>query len=348
MPMRSWTMRMPMAASIAALICALSCSKREESPPPSARPPPPRPAAAAELAAPAAPAETGLPAPDAPPAGADLEIIGQNAAAFSDLLDSLRQFAGEDVKINSITLNLKSFIQGKSDRDLMKFAEAAMQKSPFAAMQVLGYLAECSADPTIRMMAAWRFGDLASRCGDAADRARARKFYDRLVACRGDDAFVATLSAFDRSELLCAMQRLIVPLNLDEQSSFRQLAALLRDHPTSAEDLSIADWFEAMALFRSDRKDDLPEMMAFLRAIRERGVYGRLFAQREIVDHWLSQTPEEVQAEQAEFLKLRATYQPKIDARQRHLDAYPPARRLEEIQRLAEEARILRQGQDNP
>lgn len=348
MPMRSWKMRMPMAASLAALVCALSCSRREESPTPPAMPPAPRPAAAAELAAPAAPAATGLPAPDAPPAGADLEIIGRNAAAFSDLLDSLRQFAGEKVKPNSVTLDLKSFIPGKSDRDLMKFAEASMQTSPFAAMQVLGYLAERSADPNIRMRAAWRFGDLASRCGDAADRARARKCYDRLVACRGDDAFVATLSAFDRSELLCAMQRLIAPLNLDEQSSFRQLAALLRDHPTSAEDLSIADWFEAMALFRSDRKEDLPEMMACLRAIRARGVYGRFFAEQEIVDRWLSQTPEEVRAEHAEFMKLRAACRSKIDARQRHLDAYPPTRRLAEIHRLAEEARIRRQGQDNP
>lgn len=315
------------------LIGLAACSRHEEPPPPaSASQPAPAMAEPLRSATPAASAPA-IPEAPAASAGADLEKVAEQAAAFSDLLDSLRKFGGEETDFNAETLDLAAFVRGKSDHDLLKFVEAVQYKSPFAAMQVLDYLATQAADPKLRMRAAWRYADLAGSFGDANDRARAKGFYDRLAACRGDDAFVAALSDFDRSELLTAMQRLIITLRLDEPSSFRQLAGLLRDHPTSDEDLSIADWFDAMALYRSDRKDDLVGMMAYLRAIRARGVYGRFFAQKEIVDRWLSRSIEEVQAEHAEFKTLRATYQPKIDARQRKLDALSPAERLAEMRR---------------
>lgn len=311
-----------------------ACSRREEpaAPPPAATAPEVT-ATAAETPRTPKPAPALAETPAASAAGADLEKVAQNAAAFSDLVDSLRTFAGEEVEANPARLDLESFVRGKSENDLLKFAEAAQYKSPFAAMQVLEHLLAQAADPRIRMMAAWRFADLAAIYGDANDRARARKCFDLLADFRADDAFVAALSVPDRNELLTAMQRLVITLDLDERESFRQMAGLLRNHPTSAEDLSTADWFEAMALLRSGNAADLPKMMACMQAIRERGVYGRFFAQKEIVDRWLAKTPEQVRDEQTRLLELQTKYQPKIDERQRKLDALSPADRLAEMRR---------------
>ena len=312
----------------------VACSRREEpaAPPPAATTPEVT-ATAAETPRTPKPAPALAETPAASAAGADLEKVAQSAAAFSDLIDALRTFAGEEVEANPARLDLESFVRGKSDNDLLKFAEAAQYKSPFAAMQVLEHLLAHAADPRIRMMAAWRFADLAAIYGDANDRARARKCFGLLADFRADDAFVAALSPSDRDELLTALQRLVITLDLDERESFRQMAGLLRDHPTSAEDLSTADWFEAMALLRSGNAADLPKMMACMQAIRDRGVYGHFFADKEVVDRWLAKTPEQVRAEQDRLMELRAKYQPAIDERQRKLDALSPAARLAEMNR---------------
>ena len=316
------------------LVGLAACSRRAEPLPPAATVAVPKTAAATPRAPAPAPAISETPAAAA--AGADLEKIAQNAAAFSDLVDSLRTYAGEDVESNPTRLDLESFVRGKSDRDLMKFAEAAQYKSPFAAMQVLDHLVTHSTDPKIRMVAAWRFGDQAALFGDAADRARAGVCYDMLVAFRGDDAFVATLSPSDRDELLTAMQRLVVTVPLDEPSAYRQLSAQLRNHPTSAEDLTYADWFDAMAGLESNSENGISRMLAHLRAIRERGVYGRYFAQKESIDHWLAKTQEQIWSDWSRSLKDRAAFKAEADARQRQLDALPPAERLAELNRQYE------------
>lgn len=312
----------------------VACSRREEpaAPPPAATAPEVT-ATAAETPRTPKPAPALAETPAASAAGADLEKVAQSAAAFSDLIDALRTFAGEEVEANPTRLDLESFVRGKSDNDLLKFAEAAQYKSPFAAMQVLEHLLAHAADPRIRMMAAWRFADLAAIYGDANDRSRARKCFGLLADFRADDAFVAALSPSDRDELLTALQRLVITLDLDERESFRQMAGLLRDHPTSAEDLSTADWFEAMALLRSGNAADLPKMMACMQAIRDRGVYGHFFADKEVVDRWLAKTPEQVRAEHDRLMELRAKHQPAIDERQRKLDALSPAERLAEMNR---------------
>ena len=327
-----WNRLALLAALGGALALATSCSKREE-PPPAPAPAPAPIIAAAEVPRAPAPAPALAETPAASAAGADLEKVAQSAAAFSDLIDALRTFAGEEVETNPARLDLESFVRGKSDNDLLKFAEAAQYKSPFAAMQVLEHLLAHAADPRIRMMAAWRFADLAAIYGDANDRARARKCFGLLADFRADDAFVAALSPSDRDELLTALQRLVITLDLDERESFRQMAGLLRDHPTSAEDLSTADWFEAMALLRSGNAADLPKMMACMQAIRDRGVYGHFFADKEVVDRWLAKTPEQVRAEHDRLMELRAKHQPAIDERQRKLDALSPAERLAEMNR---------------
>lgn len=318
------------------LISLAACSRREDPAPAAAPQPAPAMAESLRSAAPPAAAPANSADPPAPPAGADLGKVADQAAAFSDLVDSLRKFAGEENEIGAATLDLETFVRGKSDRDLLKFAEAAQYKSPFAAMQVFDYLVTHSADPKIRMQAAWCFGDQAAQFGDAADRARAKECYDLLVAFRGDDAFVSTLSAADVDELLTAMQRLVVTVPLDEQTAYRQLSAQLRNHPSSAEDSTYADWFDAMANLESNTEKGISQMLAHLRAIRERGVYGRYFAQKETIDHWLAKTQEQIWSDWSRSFESRTAFQAECDARQRRLDALPPAERLAELNRQNE------------
>ena len=123
---------------------------------------------------------------------------------------------------------------------------------------------------------------------------------------------------------------------LDEQVAYRQLSAQLRNHPSSAEDLTYADWFDAMASLESNSEKGISQMLAHLRAIRERGVYGRYFAQKESIDHWLAKTQEQIWSDWSRSLKDRAAFKAEADARQRQLDALPPAERLAELNRQYE------------
>ena len=295
-----------MVASFAALIFALSCSKREDPPPAAATDPVSTTPAAAVARAPAA--VPAIPEAPAAAAGADLEKVAEQAAAFENMVDSLRTFAGEDVELNADTLDLEAFLRGKSDRDLLTFAEGAQDKSPYAALQVLEYLIAHSADPRIRMKAASRYGDIASDYGNAQDRLRGGECFHLLADLRGDEAFVAILSPGERNELLTAMQRLALRLSLPP-SAYQQMADVYRRHPTSAEDLTYADWFEAMGLLRTGKEENLTRMMACFRAIRDRGVYGRYFASQKAVDPWLSKNDEQIKADFARFQQLSAAAQ---------------------------------------
>jgi hypothetical protein len=283
-----------------------------------------------------------------PGPGADLELVAREAAAFANMIAALRKFAGDEIELNANPLDLESFVRGKSERDLLKFAEAAQYKSPFAAMQVLEYLLRHSVDAKIRMVAAWRYADLAGTYGDARDRQRGADCFDLLADLRADDQFVASLTPFDRDELLTALQRLIVTLDLDETKAYQRMADLFRQHPSAEVDLSYADWFDAMALYRTGRESDRTEMLARFQAIRNRGVYGRFFAEKDVIDRWLAKTPDEIQEEYNRFRELRTSSEPRIAERRSRLDRLPPAERLEEMHRLSEEARVRREARDHP
>ena len=290
------------------LIGLTACSRREEPPPPAAvSQPAPAMAEPLRSATPAA-AAPAIPEAPAAAAGADLEKVAEQAAAFENMVDSLRTFAGEDVELNAATADLDALVRGKSDRDLLKFAAGAQDKSPYAALQVLDYLLTHSADPKIRMKAAARFGDVASDYGNAQDRQRGHECFDLLADLRGDERFVAVLSPGERNELLTSMQRLALRLSLPP-SAYQQMADVYREHPTSAEDLTYADWFEAMGLLRTGKEENLPRMIACFRAIRERGVYGSTFASQQSIDRWLSMSDEQIKEDLARMQKMAAAAQ---------------------------------------
>ena len=97
-----------------------ACSRREEpaAPPPAATAPEVT-ATAAETPRTPKPAPALAETPAASAAGADLEKVAQSAAAFSDLIDALRTFAGEELEANPARLDLESFVRGKSDNELI-------------------------------------------------------------------------------------------------------------------------------------------------------------------------------------------------------------------------------------
>ena len=289
------------AVGASLLLVAAACSRREEPTPPPRAPAASQPAAAAAPAIPEAPAAS---------AGADLEKVAEQSAAFENMVDSLRTFAGEDVELNAATADLDALVRGKSDRDLLKFAAGAQDKSPYAALQVLDYLLTHSADPKIRMKAAARFGDVASDYGNAQDRQRGHECFDLLADLRGDESFVAVLSPGERNELLTSMQRLALRLSLPP-SAYQQMADVYRRQPTSAEDLTYADWFEAMGLLRTGKEENSTRMIACFRAIRERGVYGSYFASQKSIDYWLSMSDEQIKEDFARMQKMAAAAQAK-------------------------------------
>ena len=280
-----WVLR---AALGAALVLAAACTKREDPLAPPAAPAASMPvAAAAANAARAAAPTVAIPEVPPPPAGADLEQVAQNAAAFSDLVDSLRKFAGEEIELNAATLDLETFVRGKSHRDLLKFAEAAQWKSPFAALQVFEYLWRQDLDFDIRLQIAGMLGDLANQVGYAKDRAVARECVDWLAATCANPTQAAAMSVRERDNLLCTFHRLSMDLD-DRGTADKMIADAIRISAQSDLELAYADEFDAFALIREGKAENIPAARAYFESMRTRGVYGTFFALKTRVDYWLA------------------------------------------------------------
>ena len=326
-----------------AVLCAalaISCSKREDDlpQPPTTTAPAPK---IADEEIPRAP-EHAPPIPEAQPAtaaGANLEKVAQDAAAFSDLVDSLRKYAGDEIEFNAVTLDLDSFVRGKSERDLFKFAQEARDKSPFAALQVLEYLWRQDLDVEFRIEIASLFGDLANVYGYEKDRAVARACVDWLADVCADSAQAAAMSVHERDELICTLHRLTVNLDGHTYATEKRIADAIRASAQTDLELAYADETDAFALMREGKAENVPAARAYLESMRTRGVYGTFFALKSRVDYWLAfddATFADEIRKSAEFLqKIRADGE-----RQRQWrETIPPAELVAEMQRLAAEAK---------
>ena len=331
-----------LAFGAALVLAATACSRREEPPPPPPAPPAPQPAAAnpPRVANPP-PASPSAPAPVAPPPGANLDKVAQDAAAFGDMVDSLRQFAGEDVKFNAATLDLDSFIQGKSNPDLFKFAQQAGDKSPFAAMQVLEHLWRQDLDLELRLEIASLLGDLSSQFGYEKDRAVTRECVDWLAATCADPTHAAAMSAPERDELICTLHRLATNLDGHSFAAEKKIADAIRKSAQSDLELAYADEFDAFALMREGKAENVPAARAYLESMRARGVYGTLFALKMRVDYWLAfdeaAFAEEIR-KSAEFLRKNET---NGELQRQWRETIPPEKLFEEMRLRAAEAKRL-------
>lgn len=323
------------AALCAAL--ALSCSKRTEPPPAAATAPEPMTAPAVPRTPAPAPAIPVSPAATAP--GADLEKVAQNAVAFEDLIDSLRKYAGEDVEFNAATLDLESFVRGKSERDLFKFAQEARDKSPFAALQVLEYLWRQDLDVEFRIEIASLLGDLANQYGYEKDRAVARECVDWLADVCADSAQAAAMSVRERDDLICTLHRLAVNLDGHAYATEKRIADAIRASAQTDLEIAYADEFDAFALMREGKVENIPAARAYLESMRARGVYGTFFALKSRVDHWLAFD----EATFADEIRKSAEFMQKIQAdgeRERQWrETIPPADLFAEMRRRTAEAK---------
>ena len=338
------------AALGAALAVATACSRRKETPAPVGAPPQPMPAGMADVDPHETVAGGGACAAEAPvPAGADLEKVAQNAVAFSDLVDSLRKYAGKETALNADTLVLESFVRGKSNRDLMKFARTARDKSPFAAMQVLDYLWRQDLDVESRIEIAGLLGDLAVQCGYEKDFAMARECVDWLVATCADPVNAAAMSVRERDNLICTLARLTV--NLDGQTyaaEKKKIADAIRASAQSDLELAYADEFDAFALMREGKAENVPAARAYFESMRARGVYGTFFALKMRVDYWLAFDDAAFAAEIRKMADLHRKVRELNEVERQRRASMTPTELVAEMRREAEKARRRPQAQKNP
>ena len=319
-----------MVASFAALIFALSCSKREDPPPAAATDLMSTPPAAAVARAPAA--VPAIPEAPAASAGADLEKVAQNAAAFENMVASLRKFAGKDIGTNAATLDLDSFVRGKSEQELLIFAEAAQPKSPYAALQVLEHLWRRGLDFQIRNEVAGRLGDLAYEIGYAQDRALAYECMDWLIGVLGDPGQIHAMSDAERTDLLDMYHGLSITYALDAAAANRKKADALRRTARSELERAEADEYEVFALLNTGRIEDVPAARALMESLRAHDDPGFPW-----VDHWLSLDDATIAAEYRKLREIDEQFRRDEQRRFQRLDSLSPAERLLEIQRQVEE-----------
>ena len=323
------------AALCAAL--ALSCSKRTEPPPAAATAPEPMTAPAVPRTPAPAPAIPVSPAATAP--GADLEKVAQNAVAFEDLIDSLRKYAGEDVEFNAATLDLESFVRGKSERDLFKFAQEARDKSPFAALQVLESLWRQDLDVEVRLKIASLLGDLANQYGYEKDRAVARECVDWLAGTCADSAQAAAMTARERDDLICTLHRLAVNLDGHAYATEKRIADAIRASAQTDLELAYADEFDAFALMREGKSENVPAARAYLESMRARGVYGTFFALKSRVDYWLAFDEAAFAAEIQKMADIMRKGRELDESERQWRETIPPAELFAEMRRRAAEAK---------
>ena len=336
----------PCAALGAALAFTTSCSKREEPPPAATTALEPK--TAAEV--PRSPASS-LAVPKVssmPAAGADLEKVSQDSEAFSNLVDSLRKFAGEEIEANPATLDLDSFVRGKSERDLLKFAQNANYKSPYAAMQVLEYLWRQCTDVPLRIQIARLFGELAANCGYEKDRALAHACADWMAGIYADPGWSASMSRRERESLINDLRNVIVQLDGFTYSAEKLMSDVIRNSARSDLDLTYADTYEAHALIDTGRAENVPAIRRLFESIRARGVYGRYAAEKESVDRWLSLDDETFAEEIREIPEIMAPIRERQLRERQQLESLTPAERMAEMIRQAEEAKTNRPTRKDP
>lgn len=326
---RTWTNRISLAAAIAALALAPACTQREERPTASASATP----SMARVAP--APAAQPLPVPASAAfaRGADLERVARDSAAFSDMVDALRKFAGKEIEFNADTLDLESFVQGKSAQELLTFAKETQFKSPYAAMQVLEYLWGQDLDSRLRVAVAGPFGELACAFGYEKDRALAFECMDWLIDVWGDPGQAAVLNHAERREILDTYHNLTITFAVDASAVCKKQADAL--HRTARSDLerAEADEFDAFALLNTGRLENIPAARAIMESLR---IHGETrFAW---VDHWLSLDDATIAAEFGKMREIDEQF--RLDERRRfqRLESLSPAERLLEMRRQAEMA----------
>ena len=255
-----------------------------------------------------------------------------DSAAFSDMVDSLRKFAGKEIEFNADTLDLESFVQGKSAQELLTFAEETQFKSPYAAMQVLEYLWRQDLDIRLRVAVAGPFGELACAFGYEKDRALAYECMDWLIDVWGDPGQAAALTNAERREILNTYHNLTITFAVDASAVCKKQADALRRTARSDLERAQADEFDAFALLNTGQLENIPAARAKMESLRARSD-----AEFSWVNHWLSLDDAAIAAEFGKMRDIDAQFRLDEQRRFQRQESLSPAERLLEMRRQAEE-----------
>jgi hypothetical protein len=216
-------------------------------------------------------------------------------------------------------------------------------------MQVLEYLWRQDLDAEFRLAVAGLLGDLATQWGYEKDRALTRECVDWLAHTCADPGQAAAMSDRERDSLVCTLHRIAVHLDGHVYATEKKIADAIRKSARSDLERAWADEFDAFALIRLGKAENIPAIRSFFESIRARGVYGTSYAIRSRVDYWLAFDDATFAADIEKAAKLMDKIQADGERQRQWRESIPPAELFAEMRRLAEEAQAKHPTQtDSP
>ena len=260
--------------------------------------------------------------------GVDLKKVEERTGAFQNILDSLQSYAGGGAKMSAERVDIESFVKGKTDSELLAYAQDAQQTRPYAAMQVLAYLLRQPVDPAFLIEVAGDYVDLIPAFGYEEDRQLALETYARIRKLYSDSDFVDALSLEQRLHILDCMQSHYVNLGVEYTDSLDR-ATMIRQHAGSDMELSIADIYEASVMFNRGDPNDEAAVRSLYEQVRARGEYNYL-VQKPVVDFTLGMSASEL----AQHIQAVGRLPKGGLAGWKQLNTLSPEERLERVQQL--------------
>ncbi len=238
----------------------------------------------------------------------ELESVRRRNNSFVEGVDLLRANADGNHPMNTNRIgDIHSFVAGRDGESLYDYASSLSKISPYAAMELLAHMVAHSQDPRLKVHSASRFVDLADRFGYADDMELAHGHYAMLKALYGDDGQMQLLSGEDREWLIAVLQKHTVHLALPV-SEWRELVGIMRSHAATPVELVYADYFEAMEILWSGRREQYGEARDTLVSIQTNGSYGSYFTREVEVMDWLSMSVDEMAAEADFYAGMRQDF----------------------------------------
>ena len=264
---------------------------------------------------------------DSVSSAANLDAVDEQGVAFDDMINSLRTYAGVETPMNTNQVDLASFVQGKSEQVLLEFAEQSSRTSPFAALQVFGYLAEHAKDPLVLVTAAGWYAELIQTYGYAEDREKAHDHFEQLLALYAAPESMQVMTPEDRERMIATIQKHTLVLAM-ESDVWKKVTPVIRQHAVSDVERTYADYYDAMAILWSGEADKYGEARNHLQAIKDRNVYGSYFAGQEEVTFWLDLEDGALAEEVAAGQQMRAAVYQSMKNKWSVMDSKTPAERI--------------------
>ncbi len=235
---------------------------------------------------------------------ADLTTVDQSSTAFDSTIEATRALAGDDVSFSTNMVDLEAFVKGKTEEALFEFAESAAWKSPYASLQVFGHLSSTTKDPVMLMTSAGWIADLLQSYGYEEDRDAALRNFEALLSLYGNADKMKALSNAEREKLIATIQKHTVKLGMDA-SAWDRIVPVIRENSISDVEQTYADYYEAMTILWSGRKDEYVVAQSLLQSIQDRGVFGTYFAGGDEISEWLSLSDKELAENMKEVNAMR-------------------------------------------